>query len=250
MDTPKQKPPTSLAEILAAAQTIGVTGAADITRQSNYWPTLQERIEFFFTPPTVNESSHRVKDNIYSTLYLLRRELQRCYIGNRDMLDEQNVRNYAKANPDTRASLATTMLLLSGFDLLGKFSTPRETFVKKRTSVRTRFTHFASMYCYNGNNDEANALYGIRCALLHTFGLRDDREQTPPRQFELTYDPNYTNPYAIRHDQGVWKVDIGQLYEDFIRALSTYRSSLDSGNIDLQTNFDAAFSSHGQLRAS
>ncbi|HEU5452486.1 MAG TPA: hypothetical protein VFU76_10895 [Terriglobales bacterium] len=122
-------------------------------------------VDFFFTPPTVDPARHRRDDQSYSVLYLLRREAQDCLIGT--VIDEAAVRDYPG---DKHRVFASTMVLLSGIDLLGQFLHPTG-------SVEARFTRFVTTYLYPNDADAAAALYAVRNALMHTFGLQDATRQ-------------------------------------------------------------------------
>ena len=74
--------------------------------------TVDEKIAFFFAPPQPEQEG-----NSRSTLHLLRREAQDCLIGK--LVPEENVIEEAQHEP--HRLFATTMVLMTGVNLLAKF---------------------------------------------------------------------------------------------------------------------------------
>lgn len=169
-------------------------------------------VDFFFTPPTVEPTLHRRANHAYSVLYLLRREIQDCLLGT--VMEEAKVRHYPGAK---HRVLATTLLLLSGLDLLGQFLSPR-------ASVKQRFQHFTAGYLYPHETEAAQALYAVRNTLLRSFGLHDATlhlslvlEQTPARAVQAA-------AVTTKGEHAV--INVLQLFDDVTRATSRYYRDL------------------------
>src|SRR5262249_55766975 len=159
--------------------------------------------------PTIDPENHQTDDSAQSVLYLLRREVQDCLIGT--VIDESLVRDYTG---DKHRVFATTMVLLSGIDLLGQFLDPR-------VNVEQRFIGFVGTYMHPSEPDAADALYAGRNALMHTFGLHD---AVRPLSLVLSQTKaNTIQAAAVTTAGNRAVVNVPQLFDDFIRAIARYR---------------------------
>jgi hypothetical protein len=194
-------------------------------------------VDFFFTPPTVEPARHRRDDQSYSVLYLLRREAQDCLLGT--VIDEAAVRHYPG---DKHRVFATTMVLLSGLDLLGQFRNPT-------ASVETRFTQFVRTYLYPHEHDAALALFAVRNALIHTFGLQD-----ATRQLSLVLDQpsaRSIQPAAVTTAGNQATVNVLQLFDDVVRAVNRYYRDVRTpgeAHDELRQHFAVMFEKAGTIR--
>jgi hypothetical protein len=194
-------------------------------------------VDFFFTPPTVDPALHCRAAQSYSVLYLLRREAQDCLLGT--VIDEAAVRHYPG---DKHRVFATTMVLLSGLDLLGQFRDPT-------ASVEKRFTEFVSSYLYPHEDDAAQALFAVRNALMHTFGLQD-----ATRQLSLVLDQPLARgiqPAAVTTAGNRAVINVLQLFDDVVRAVGRYYRDVRTpgeAHDALRQHFAAMFQKAGTIR--
>jgi hypothetical protein len=130
---------------------------------------LDEKIAFFFTPP-----ARIAEPGSFSSLFMLRREIQDCLIGK--VIDEDAVIDEAMRGE--HRLFATLMVVAAGVDLLAKFYAGSDDI----GGVRARIKNFAARYMFAEAKDPARSaeiLYqGIRNPLLHSFTLYD-------RKFEI-----------------------------------------------------------------
>jgi hypothetical protein len=90
----------------------------------------------------------------YSVLYFLRRDIRTCM----------------RTNPDTYPALfVAAMVIFAGIDLLGKFLAGDDSF--ERGKSRERFENFFKEYFQTVSQDDAEIIYQLRNALMHSFGL-------------------------------------------------------------------------------
>jgi hypothetical protein len=192
--------------------------------------TPMDSSEFFFTAPTIAPAKHQQDDAAQSVPYLLRREAQDCLLGT--VIDESLVRDHAG---DKHRVFATTMVLLSGIDLLGRFLDPR-------ANVEQRFKRFVRTYMYPDEPDAADALYAVRNAIMHAFGLHD-----AVRALSLVLDQTKANTIqaaAVTTAGNRAVVNVLQLFDDVIRAITRYRRDLldaDTRHNEKRRNFEAMF---------
>lgn len=198
-----------------------------------------DAVGFFFAPPETDPSAHRTPEGYHSVLYLLRRELQDCLFGT--VVPEAQVRAHDAPEYRRYRLFATAMVLVSGLDLLGQFRAPL-------SSVEDRFAGFVTTYLYPGDAAAATTLYGVRNALLHTFGLHD-----ATKQLALTIQPPAHDPAgrrAVSQAGDSWVVELGQLYDDFVRAVAAYRADLldpDPAHEAKRRDFLAMFTKGGTI---
>lgn len=201
--------------------------------------TPQFDIDFFFTLPTV-PPEQAIKDNKQSVLYLLRREIQDCFIGT--VIDEAQVTSqlYEKR----RRLFATTVMIFAGIDLLGKFVAGTNCKGKANGDVTSRFTGFAKDFM-GLSADQASAVYKFRNAMLHSFGLFDDREQ---KTLSFQALPEKIKIGVISQTSDGWLLHLPDLFDAFVQGVEKYRYKLDSDSA-LKQNFGQAFPFYGWLFA-
>jgi hypothetical protein len=126
---------------------------------------IAEDIAFFFADPSaVGHAPHQLRGKV-STLYLVRKESQDCFVG----------KTLARADlalklPRSRYRrlFATSMVLFAGLDLLAKFYEGDD----DRRRIGHRFHAFVRDEMQL-TAAEATALWSVRNTIMHSFGLWD-----------------------------------------------------------------------------
>jgi hypothetical protein len=205
-------------------------------------------IQAFFAPPTAPQSAARL-GNTLTTLYLLRREAEDCFINGRadtfKFVSEQAVIE----RPRRYRLFATSMVLMAGIDLLAKFAAGDDSTGRDGQ----RFTNYLMTYA-GLRQPEADALYRIRCALLHSFGLfdRGKKDQQTKRLVRLklaltdTCSRQGGRCTGLSKVSGQWQLCVRHLYQLFIQSVANYRGALDP-SMDLKKKFTMMFHQYGYL---
>jgi hypothetical protein len=195
--------------------------------------TLDEKIAFFFAPPEPEQEG-----NSRSTLHLLRREAQDCLIGK--LVSEDAVIEEAHAEP--RRWFATTMVLMTGIDLLAKCYAGSD-----KDGTSRRFRTFTERYIVNPRGDvvaRAAALYqGLRNPLLHSFTVHSEDYIMRLVLFQAANEPVWLragNPHDV-------VISIAGVYLAFVRAVRRYESDVRIAP-DLQAKFERMFAKYGRLQ--
>ncbi len=201
--------------------------------------SIGDNITHFFTPPETI-----TPDDGPSVLCLLRREIQECLVGSvrtEGDLVEQLINPCD--HPATHHLFASTMLMLTGIDLLAKFYAGCDS-----DGVGKRFNNFAQKYIPHTPED---ALYALRNSLLHSFGLYNKDKKlglsnSPPSG---PNDALHTAPSVHDKADGLG-VYIPLLYRDFVGAIEGYKDDLRCGEDKslLQDNFARMHPKYGTLR--
>ena len=191
---------------------------------------LDDKIAFFFTPPT------RITElGTFSSLFMLRREAQDCLIGK--VIDEDAVIDEAMRGE--HRLFATLMVVAAGVDLLAKFYAGSDDI----GGVGARIKSFAARHMFAGATDPARSaeiLYqGIRNPLLHSFTLYD-------RKLEIWLVNRQPGFDIIENPQkpGNVIISVEGVYLAFIRGLNAYHAEL-VGSEDLRSNFEAMYERYG-----
>jgi len=150
-------------------------------------------------------------------LYLLRRDVVRCL---------QN---------DNGILFPALMMMFAGIDLLAKFYAGSD-----KGSVGARFKGFIKKYFSGISADDADVLYQLRNALLHSFALysRDDRRQ---KHYSFAIGPA---TQLVGEFQGRYFINPRMLYEQFENAIQQYQNDLSS-DVDLRAKFQVMFPNYG-----
>jgi hypothetical protein len=168
----------------------------------------------FFTDPQIEPSL----PGEFSTLYLLRRDTESCLA--HEIL------------------WPGAMCVMAGIDLLGKFFDGRDSGGSGR-----RFCAFVRRYLHLTTPD-AEALYQLRNALLHSFGLFS-AARTGGYRFQLRAEGNHAR--IVEHlPTGVVTVDLICLREGFDAAVNEYRNDLQTDPM-LRKNFHMMFPRYGTI---
>ncbi len=180
--------------------------------------------DLFFREPSV---SPRFPDT-FGILYLLRRDATQC-LG-------VDPNTGSKTMP--LAIWPGAMTVLAGIDLLGKFYAGSD----KSTEVGKRFQDFVSQYFAPIKQGDENAIYQLRNALLHSFGLYS-KTKSETFRFIVTY---LGGELVTRVDKEKVHVDLETLHHKFEHAIKEYQFDL-GGCSKLQRNFKNMFHKYGSI---
>ena len=197
--------------------------------------TVDEKIEFFFTAPYKLTEVSQLTATM-SSLFMLRREVQFCLIG--DLAPEDHVIDIAMSDGEYRL-FATMMVTMSGVDLLAKFWAGSDAV----GGVGERIKGFAERYMFANAKDPKRSgeiLYlALRNPLLHSFTLYDKKLEiwmmNRQPQFDIIENPAKPGHVLI---------SIEGIYLAFIRGLRAYHAELVTSS-DLKTKFEAMYERYG-----
>lgn len=168
----------------------------------------------FFTDPQTGPSI----PGEFSTLYLLRRDARSCL--------EHSI------------LWPGVMCIMAGIDLLSKFLDGSDSV----SGVGERFRTFAVNYLHLTEKD-ADSLYELRNALLHSFGLFSRKYK-----FQLRAEESKA-PIFEHLTNGIVKIDLLSLNHGFEAAVNEYRNNLQTDE-KLQENFDKILPQYGKTQIS
>ena len=198
------------------------------------WMTFQEKVDWFFAPPEPEQFGEA-----RSTLHMLRREVQDCFIGT--VLPEDQVIAEAHINP--HRLFATMMVLMAGIDLLAKMYAGSD----DKGHVRSRFVEFSRKYVVVGRGDaeeRAQALYlGLRNPLVHSFTLHSEEYTMRLVLFQADDAPVWLR----RSDVKQVIVSIAGVFKGFVRAVNEYERDLRA-DTELQRRFETMFEKYGEIQ--
>jgi hypothetical protein len=174
-------------------------------------------IDLFFQDPETEPSS----PGRFGVLYLLRRDIKQCITTGQILWP-------------------ATMAILAGIDLLGKFYAGED-----GRGVGRRFRSFIDNYFQPISSDDAETIYQLRNALLHSFGLYS-KSRANNYFFSLILPE--AGPLVQRHPQNreQYLISITALYDKFETAIERYRTELEADS-DLQDKFSKMFPYYGAI---
>jgi hypothetical protein len=189
-------------------------------------------INFFFAEPTVPEKDHERAKGEQSVLYLLRREAQGCLFAIRKIHPEEEL---LKRIPERRL-FASSMVLFAGIDLLAKF------FCEDHGKVGVRFICFGCEYL-GLSEDEASALWDVRNAIMHSFGLYVSKGH----KVSIEQTCGHSRCRLVRKKKEGWRLCVGHLYPALLGAIESYKRDLDANKGDLRERFERMFPKYGSM---
>ncbi|MDY3558115.1 hypothetical protein R5W23_000836 [Gemmata sp. JC673] len=182
------------------------------------YPMFSPEADRFFLAPNCRPSAGDL-----SVLYLVRRDALQC-LG---------------VDPDTRTHgqhapvlFPGAMTIMAGIDLLAKFHAGTD---QGAGGVGARFTGFLKAYLDERTEEECEAIYQLRNALLHSFGLYS---KAKGQTYKFVLNNDWSGALIVRHPQAreFWGVSLGVLLQSFESSIERYQADLDS-KPDLQTKF-------------
>ena len=178
---------------------------------------------FFQNPNDFND-----KQEVYSTLFLLRR----------DILTSFGINPNDNSKVEYQVLFPGTMAIMAGIDLLSKFHfTDNETNGNKSGD---RFKGFIKKYI---DNDGHEVLYQLRNSLLHSFGLYSKDRQG--REYNFILDQN-TDSFINKIDDKNYLISINILRDYFESSIQKYMQDVLNDQ-ELKTNFELMFVKYGYI---
>lgn len=165
-------------------------------------PRLQPVITRFFRDPNLAPDLSEAQ----SVLYLLRRDIQGCLA-------------------ESRYLFPATMAILAGIDLLAKFHAGEA----GPGGVGARFRAFVNAYFAPIATGDAEAIYALRNALLHSFGLYSEGHY-----FYLVENLGMVGSVVNRTPDGAYVIGIRALFQHFDAAIARYQTAVTSDPERLQ----------------
>ena len=185
-------------------------------------------IEFFFRDP----SSLPEKSGHFSRLYLLRRDIRVCY-----GVDP----NTTTPNQPTQAIWAGAIGILIGTDLLATHYAGQD-----GAGVGRRFVEFAEKH-FQLSHEHATALYQLRNAMLHSFGLYSEDRRGKPYKF--TFRPKDSVIATLNDD--FYAINLQMLFFVFEDGIHSYYGDLCNlelpNALDLHDKFLRMYIKYGQI---
>jgi hypothetical protein len=178
--------------------------------------------DLFFQQPSTPPSI----PGTFGILYLLRRDALQCL----------GIDPNTGAENGSPALWPGTMTVLAGVDLLAKFLAGDD----KPGGFGWRFQEFVSRFFQPIDQGDEVAIYQLRNALLHSFGLYSE---TKSEKFRFTVGCGGAK-LVTRIDKERLYVDIATLHEKFEYSVVEYQCDLD-GCSQLQRNFRNMFPKYG-----
>jgi hypothetical protein len=202
--------------------------------QSDFGATMsiREQVDFFFAPPVPTQVGERV-----SALHLVRREAQDCLIG--DVIPEHQV----TADPRKHHRLfATTMVIMSGVDLLAKFYAGAD----DNRGSGERFQKFVATFMFGdegaAKDEYAEVLYyGCRNPMVRSFTLHQTKFS-----IMLSDRPNVRPVFRLGFSRHSYGISVEGLYVAFLKAVKSYETALRVDAV-LQSHFSIMFSLYGTV---
>lgn len=183
--------------------------------------TIQDDISIFFKDPAIPPASLGKS----SVLYLLRRDINQCIIAKQILWP-------------------ATMAILAGIDLLGKFYAGKD-----GQGVGRRFKNFVNKYFHPISLDDAETIYQLRNALLHSFGLYSKSEtETTKKEYFFNLILPEEGPLVRQHPENpdMYLVSIAALYNKFEAAIKGYKKDVENDDT-LQSNFGLMYPYYGTI---
>jgi hypothetical protein len=189
----------------------------------------KRNVEIFFDDPRKSPEEHKQAfGGFCSVLYALRRDISTC-LG-------VNITTGEKI--PYKVIWPGCMAILAGIDLLGKFFAGSDE-VRK---VGDRFINFVKEYFENISSTDAEIIYQLRNALLHSFGLYSKDKNGKIYNFTLIQN----HLPLVQYVNNDYLVDVWTFYIMFESAVKKYSEDVRK-NKSLQCKFESMFSKYGQF---
>ena len=185
---------------------------------------FDSRADLFFESPNII----RDPPGDYGVLHLLRRDIFLC-LGWNPVTQVQT--SYSTLWPGG-------MAILAGIDLVAKFFKGDDTIGQ----VGQRFCDYITKYFLPISSVDAEVIYQLRNALLHSFGLYS-QTKTNTYRFVLSAD---NSALVQSHDENFYQIDLRTLHLKFEDSLGKYMNDLDMDST-LQVNFLKMFDNYGAV---
>lgn len=182
-------------------------------------PTSTQIALFFKNPSDFNG-----KDQLHSTLYLLRRDTNICF----------GVNPNDGSKISSAALFPGVMAILAGIDLVAKFN-----YGDEDQSVSKRFKKYLTEFI---DPNFAEELFQLRNSMLHSFGLYSKWKGNVYRFILL----GGLRALVEKHPENIYRVDIVRLWAKFEDSIGMYRTKLMQ-SLELQLLFNEMFMKYGTI---
>lgn len=203
--------------------------------------TIADKLDLFFKKPSVSLKTAGVIDTNpdfagaackrYSTLYLLRRDVKRCF------------------RPSEPIYWPGTTTVLAGIDLLAKLYAGSDT-----GAIGTRFQTFVQQHM---SPTDGLRMWQLRNALMHSFGVAfNDPAATTgsaavPRRFRLNAidlppGTTYTSLF-LNISTDVVEVNIKQIRDAFERSIQSYEAHIRGNAAEQLSHFEPMYDKYGWI---
>jgi hypothetical protein len=194
--------------------------------------TTAEKIDLFFKNPVIEPDGPT-----QGVLYLLRREVQDCFIG-KVVAEDQVI---AESQKDRHRLYATVMVIMAGIDLLAKFHAGSD----ENGGVGPRIRAFATEFVFTGLLSAqlfSEVLYeGCRNPMLHSFALHNKR-------FRMTLVQGFSDGVirTVRGQPDWFVLSVEGLYVAFVQAVKACEVQVRR-TPKAQENFVKMFDDYGSI---
>lgn len=203
-------------------------GLAPVTiavRQKGTIMMFDSKADIFFESPKIN----RAPPSNYGVLHLLRRDIYLC-------LGWDPV---TQSNTSHPILWPGGMAILAGIDLVAKFLKGDDAIGQ----VGQRFKDYITKYFQSISLGDAETIYQLRNALLHSFGLFSQTKTKETYRFVLSAN-NSALVQSLGHS--IYKIDLLTLHLKFEDSLIKYMDDLNMYSA-LQDNFIKMFDNYGSV---
>jgi hypothetical protein len=191
-------------------------------------------LNFFFCGPEVPPSRHRAPDGRISVLYLLRRSIISCY--NTRIIPESRLLRHFDNN-DAKRLWPGTIVVFCGIDYLAKFYAGSD----NQGKAGERFKKYVEYFFRHLKQNQIDALWRVRCSLMHSFGLYDPKLSKP-----VVVDEAYP-PRCVSETTRQLTLHYKSLYDEFVTSVLAYNGLL-MGRQEVVRNFNLMAQHYGYLR--
>lgn len=202
---------------------------------------LSDDMKMFFRNP-LTWAAPSSKTETYGVLYLLRRDVYRCF-----GIDPDG----GPPKQSMRSLWPGTLTIMAGIDLLGRFAIIPAGVAEPGS--KARFNNYVRSYVPGivttdsaSKPSDQKLLYSLRCALVHSFGWSDGDPSTGTMsQFRMNMKtgPLIDGPAT----DGTFTVSAEELRQRFEQSIAHYIAQLQvDANADLRNRFEQVFPEYGK----
>lgn len=202
-----------------------------------------QTLAWFFDEPHKPPSRHRTSEGIHSVLYILRRNIIQCF-NTRIVQERQLIDSLRQGH--AKLVWPGLMTICAGIDLLAKFHVGSDG--RGKGMVRDRFLSYVQHYLYPLDEAQREALWGVRCSLMHSFGLYDPEKQKP-----IAVDEAFPDEGCVSETEEMFALHYKSLFRDFVYGIHGLYGELLGNSPETATRlerFKAMYPRYGILRIS
>ncbi len=188
---------------------------------------VYDKMDLFFKDPHVPSEV----PGEMSTLYLLRKDVWKCYGCNPDDCSET-----------TRVLFPGAMTVFCGIDLLAKF------YQSDEGRVGDRFKQYVEAFFPSGKEqDLPKHIYGLRNSMMHSFGMRAKRRATGEITYGIKVEDDCSQGFLVELKKDEWYViDILDLREQFEASIEKFKRHVQR-TTSLHETFSDMWDQYGSM---